>query len=224
MSESNFLRYVIIANGDAPSAETIRHWLRPSDRLICADGGCRVALSHGLRPDYAIGDFDSLSEADFQQLQQDGVDIQRHPPQKNETDLELALQLAISQCASEIVVLGALGGRLDHEMANLMLLAMPGLNQVPVIIAGEKLEIHSLDARQHPATLHLRGHAGDTVSLIPYGGDALGIMTDGLQYPLRHETLSVGPARGVSNVMTQDQARISVADGLLLCIHSLNPI
>lgn len=224
MSESNFLRYVIIANGDAPSAETIRHWLRPGDRLICADGGCRVALSHGLRPDYAIGDFDSLSEADFQQLQQDGVDIQRHPPQKNETDLELALQLAISQCASEIVVLGALGGRLDHEMANLMLLAMPGLNQLPVIIAGEKLEIHSLDARQYPATLHLRGHTGDTVSLIPYGGDALGIMTDGLQYPLRQETLSVGPARGVSNVMTQDQARISVADGLLLCIHSLKPI
>ena len=224
MSESNFLRYVIIANGDEPSAETIRHWLRPGDRLICADGGCRIALRHGLRPDYAIGDFDSLSEADFQQLQQDGVDIQRHPPQKNETDLELALQLAISQCASEIVVLGALGGRLDHEMANLMLLAMPGLNQVPVIIAGEKLEIHSLDARQYPATLHLRGHTGDTVSLIPYGGDALGIMTDGLQYPLRQETLSVGPARGVSNVMTQDQARISVADGLLLCIHSLKPI
>ena len=226
MSESSYVRYVIIANGDAPSAETIRRWLRTGagDRLICADGGCRVALRHGLRPDHAIGDFDSLSEVDFQQLRQHGVDIQRHPPQKNETDLELALQLAISQCASEIVILGALGGRLDHEMANLMLLAMPGLNQTPVIIGGEELEVHSIDARQKSATLHLHGHAGDTVSLIPYGGNALGIVTHGLQYPLRQEALRVGPARGVSNVMTQDQARIDVADGLLLCIHYLKAI
>lgn len=217
-------RHIIIANGDAPTSETVQRWLRPHDCLIGADGGCRIALRLGLRLDYAIGDFDSLAEADLQQLQTLGVHLRRYPAQKDETDLELALQLAISLNASEIVVLGALGGRLDHAMANLMLLAMAGLDKIPVIIADATLEISAINARQAPMALTVKGNIGDTLSLIPFGGDASGIVTQGLQYPLRSETLRVGPARGVSNVMTQAQAQIEVAEGLLLCIHHLLPV
>ncbi len=217
-------RCVIIANGDAPSTQTVQHWLRDGDTLICADGGCQVALTQGLRIDHAIGDFDSLLEADLIRMQALGVAILRHPIHKNETDLELALQLAKSLDPADIVVLGALGGRLDHEMANLMLLAMPELKDTSVLIAGEGIEIHAIDARQQTATLHLRGHAGETVSLIPLGGDAQGIVTHGLYYPLHHEALLVGPARGMSNVMTEDQVKIDVAAGLLLCIHHLKLI
>ncbi len=217
-------RHIIIANGDAPTPETVQRWLRPHDVLIGADGGCRIALQLNLRLDYAIGDFDSLSEADLQQLHAMHVQLRRYPPQKDETDLELALQLAISLNATEIVVLGALGGRLDHEMANLMLLAMAGLDKIPVIIADATLEISAINAQQVPTTLAVKGNIGDTLSLIPFGGDASGIVTQGLQYPLRRETLRVGPARGVSNVMTQTQAQIEVAEGLLLCIHHLLPV
>ncbi len=225
MSTPTFInRCVIIANGDAPSIATVQRWLRAGDTLICADGGCRVALQLNLRPDFAIGDFDSLPEADLARMQALGVTIQRHPVHKNETDLELALLLAHTAQHREIVVLGALGGRLDHEMANLMLLAMPELNGRTVLIASEALEVHAIDARQQPATLTLRGHAGDTVSLIPFGGEAQGIVTTGLYYPLRQEALRVGPARGISNVMTHDQAQIDVAAGLLLCIHHLVPV
>ena len=220
----NNFRCVIIANGDAPSSQTVQHWLRAGDTLICADGGCQIALRLGLRPAYAIGDFDSLPEADLHQMHELGVTIQRHPTHKDETDLELALQWAASLSPSDIVVLGALGGRLDHEMANLMLLAMPGLHGTPVLIAGEAIEIYAIDARQQPTTLSLYGHAGETVSLIPFGGDAQGIVTRGLYYPLFQEALRVGPARGMSNVMTADQAQIDVAAGLLLCIHHLAPV
>ena len=219
----NTNRCVIIANGDAPSAQTVQRWLRPGDTLVCADGGCHIALQMGLRPAIAIGDFDSLSDIDLQQLHALQVDIRRHPAHKDETDLELALQVAAALQPSDIVVLGALGGRLDHEMANLMLLAMPELHGQSTIIAGEGLEIHAIDARQQPATLHLLGRTGETVSLIPFGGDAHGIVTHGLHYPLRNETLRIGPARGVSNVMIADQAQIDVAAGLLLCLHQSNP-
>ncbi len=211
------MRTVIIANGDPPTADDIRQWLRPGDPLICADGGGRAALALGLAPRDVIGDFDSLTPEQLDQLERRGARLHRFSPRKNETDLELALSLAAGQPAvREIVVLGALGGRLDQTIANVMLLAMPCLSGLRVLVASQG-EQTFLISPQHPADL--RGRAGDVVSLIPFGGDARGIVTDGLEYPLRGETLFFGPARGVSNVMQGEQARVALSEGRLLCVH-----
>ena len=230
------MRIIVIANGTPPSPQDVRRWLRLGephhDLLICADGGAKVALQLGLRPHHAVGDFDSLSEDEVHALAQLGTQLHRHPPAKDETDLELSLQLGVDLLkagetseAGEIIILGALGGRIDHELANMMLLAMPALSAARpiiarVIIAHDGVQISLIDARRGPGTHTLHGRAGDLVSLVPFGGDAHGIRTDRLEYPLRDESLVVGPARGVSNVMSDATATVSLQQGMLLCIQT----
>jgi thiamine pyrophosphokinase len=237
------MRIVIIANGTPPAQRDIVRWLRNNDLLMCADGGAKAALALGLSPQHVIGDFDSLTKDELSALQQRGATLHRHPTHKDETDLELALLLAMnlfttentespelkrdkSSVASvssmvnqnEIIVLGALGGRIDHELANMLLLAMPALKGAHVVLAHGDQRLFAIDARDGKATAQLHGHAGDTVSLLPFDGDANGITTAGLEYPLRDESLFVGPARGVSNVMLADEASVSLRAGMLLCV------
>ncbi len=216
------MKVIIIANGDPPSADDVARWLREGDVLICADGGARVALRLNLRPHHVIGDFDSLDEAALSALQARGAQLHRHPTRKDETDLELALRFAVqmplpSEEESEIVVLGAFGGRRDHEMGNILLLAMPALRGRRVTFAHGDTRLFLIDARAAPAQRQWQGAIGDLVSLIPIGGDAHGIETRGLEYPLRGESLFFGPARGVSNVMIAPEAEVRVRQGALLC-------
>ncbi|BCX05072.1 MAG: thiamine pyrophosphokinase [Candidatus Roseilinea sp.] len=225
------MRIVIIANGDPPAKDEVARWLEGGGAtLICADGGARTALALGLAPAHVIGDFDSLSEADLGELERRGAQLHRYPARKDETDLELALLFAAQSAPNgekvEIVVLGARGGRLDHELANMLLLAMPALKCMDVLLAHERERVFLIDARDRPAQLTLHGSAGDTVSLLPFGGDAHGIRTTGLEYPLHDESLFVGPARGVSNVMLGEEATVSLRQGMLLCVvthHSQLP-
>jgi thiamine pyrophosphokinase len=211
------MRTVIIANGEPPSGNELEYWLREGDTLICADGGARAALAYGLLPERVIGDFDSLTEGELDRLAQRGVLLDRHPTHKNETDLELALLHAVSVGNEEIVILGALGGRLDQTVANVMLLAMPQLTHCKVLIASDEEKTFLI---RPGVSFELRGHAGDVVSLIPFGGDAMGIHTEGLEYPLCDETLYFGPARGVSNVMLGERATVTFTSGLLLCVQA----
>lgn len=220
------MRTIIIANGEPPTSADIALWLRAGDRLICADGGARAALALGLKPDCVIGDFDSLSPEELRELERRGAQLRRYSPRKDETDLELALLLAAGRLEGdeptgtppEIVVLGAFGGRRDHELANMLLLAMPALRGAHVMLAhgGERLFV--IDAREGEACAAVRGRPGDLVSLLPFGGDALGVRTAGLEYPLRDESLFIGPARGVSNVLLGEEAQVCVRAGMLLCV------
>lgn len=189
--------------------------MRSGDTLICADGGGRAALALGLSPQFVIGDFDSLTPEELDALAQRGAKLMRYPKEKDETDLELVLMFA-APTHQEIIILGAGGGRLDQTLANMMLLAMPQLTpKHHVIIATANEQVSLIHGGE---TFVLRGEAGRTVSLLPLGGDARGVTTTGLQYPLKDETLRFGPARGVSNVMLSDQATIFARQGSLLVI------
>jgi thiamine pyrophosphokinase len=209
------MRTVIIANGIAPDEATVRCWLNSGTRLFCADGGARTALALGLRPDVVVGDMDSLDEAQQAQLAAMGCRRVVYPVAKDWTDLELALKLAVDEGAAEIVVLGALGGRLDQELANILLLLLPELASIPTRIVDERQEMFV--TRGEAA---IAGQPEDIVSLIPLGGDVTGIVTEGLLYPLRDEPLLAGPARGISNVMMSEVARVTLKSGALLVIHS----
>jgi thiamine pyrophosphokinase len=212
------MRIVIFANGtmEEPRAEAERR-VKPDDVIFGADGGTLHALDAGLIPDHVIGDLDSLSSDLRQQLTDKGTRFHPHPPAKDETDLELALLWAAEQSsAGEIVVLGALGGRPDQELANLLLLALSGLKGHDVRMVGGAWEIRLIRSGE---TLTVRGKPGETVSLIPLGGDARGVTTSGLRYPLEDEVLHFGPARGVSNVLESREAKITLDDGLLWCFH-----
>jgi thiamine pyrophosphokinase len=207
------MRAIIFANGKFPDPSSARDLLRPDDLVIAADGGTRHALAAGVTPDAVIGDLDSLSPEEQAQVEEAGSRIVRFSPHKDETDLELALQYAVRAGATEIIVLAALGGRLDQTVANLLLLAMPELGGIDVhVVEGAQTAFLIQDQAL------IEGQPGDTVSLIPLRGDAVRVTAEGLEWPLQEDTLCFGPARGVSNVLRAEQARVRVQQGLLLCV------
>lgn len=215
------MRIVIFANGviENPKAEIAR-WVGKRDRVVAANGGSSHLLKYGIFPHHIIGDLDSLSPEMQADLEAHKVTIHTYPPHKDETDLELALLWAANQNpAAQIVILGAMGGRPDQALANLLLLALPELKDSDVIIAGDRWIVRVI----HSGETHtLTGSPGDTLSLIPLNGQVDGITTTGLRYPLNNETLYFGPARGVSNAFAATRATISVESGILWCFHQHN--
>lgn len=183
---------------------------------IAADGGLRVAQHYDVQPQIIVGDMDSVNPDDLQAYEQAGVEVHRYSPEKNETDLELALLLAAERGASWVRILGAIGARFDQVLANVYLLALPQLEGVDVALVAGKQIIRLL----RPGETRLQGQVGDTLSLIPISGDVVGITTQHLKYPLRNETLHFGPARGISNVFVAEEASVKIDDGLLLCVHT----
>ncbi len=208
---------LIFANGDIEEIEWIRPYLAASTAVIAADGGSRHLLRLGHLPDVVIGDLDSLPQEAQDWLEAGGVEIYVYPRDKNETDLELALLYAIFHYESDIQILGAMGGRLDQTLANIMLLAHPALVDRHI-----ELVTHHQQAWLVTERTEIRGEVGDKVSFIPIGGDVLVKETSGLRWPLSNETISVGPALGISNAMIEPVASIVVGSGTLLCIHALH--
>jgi len=209
------LRAVIFANGLFNDPGDARRAIRPDDLLIAADGGLRYCLALGLTPAVLIGDFDSLDETEVETMRQAGVQIVRHPAQKDYTDLELAIRHAQALGTSEILVLAALGARWDQTLANLLLPANQELNDIKIKLLDGP---HELEILHGGARLEIQGEPGDTVSLVPIGGNALGVITRGLQYPLNDEILFFGATRGVSNALTDKKATIQLKHGLIVCI------
>jgi thiamine pyrophosphokinase len=207
------MRAIIFANGEFKDVQEARDLLRADDLLIAVDGGTRHTWEVGVDPQRVIGDLDSLTPAEQNRLRSTGAQIMSVPPRKDETDLELALLYAASEGAESIIVLAALGGRLDQTIANLFLLALPELDGIEVrVVEGPQV---AFLIRDHAL---IEGQPGDTVSLIPLAGDADGVVTEGLEWPLDGDTLRFGPARGVSNLLKLPQASVRVRQGLLLCI------
>lgn len=209
-------RTIVVANGDPPSATDMRRWWRPGDRIVAADGGAKSILSLGLVPDVIVGDMDSLDVESRDRLARQGCRLVAHPADKDETDLELALLLAVAEGATEIVLLGALGGRLDQLLANILLLTLPQLAAVSVKLVTNKQEAFVVRGGEE---VTVEGQVGDTLSLIPLSGDARGVYTQGLKWSLAGDTLLAGPARGVSNVVVSLPVSVRLKAGLLLVVH-----
>ena len=207
-------RILIFANGELPDLNKARSLLRADDTVICADGGTRHALALGIRPDLIIGDLDSVDEGDVQKFRSEGVNVEAHPRDKNETDLELAINRAIEMKPESLVIVAALGGRLDQTLANITLLVDPRLSRFHVRLDDGVEEI--LLCRD---TIEVHGRDGDLVSLIPWQGAVSGIQTEGLKWPLRHETLYPDKTRGISNELVGGSATVSMEPGLLLIVH-----
>jgi thiamine pyrophosphokinase len=213
------VRALIFANGDPASPEIARHWMQPDAIAIAADGGARNALAVGVVPDAVIGDLDSLPEAIRADLEARGAVFALHPERKDQTDLELALLYALERGATEIVILSGLGGRWDQSLANILLLTLPQLRGVPARIVDPHQSL-SVATAGRPA--RIEGQIGDTLSLIALGGDAGGVTIEGCEYRLDDAPLPFGPSLGISNVLSEPEAAVSVKDGMVLVIHIRN--
>lgn len=209
---------LLFANGELNRGVMLDRLLASVDspRVICADGGALHARALGWWPHAIIGDLDSLSAEQVAAFAAAGVEIIRHPPEKDETDLELALRYCRRTGAKSIQILGALGGRFDQTLANIFLLTLPDFRHMRVEIIDGDQSIRLLQ----PGSYQIDGARGDTISLIPLTNEADGIRTRDLQYPLADETLRLGPARGISNVMLTEEAAVEFAGGMLLLIHT----
>jgi thiamine pyrophosphokinase len=212
--EGFYLRVLIVANGEITSWERFPFEADAFNKVIAVDGGYHHCQTLGLNTDIVIGDLDSLHERDLEKLQHSGTQLLSFPAEKDEIDLELALIHAVEIGAEEIVVLGGLGGRFDMSLANLSLLAHPELSEVLITFWHNQQKIWLVQ----PPMTEIKGNIGDTLSLIPFGGEVRGIQTTNLAYPLQDESLPFGPARGVSNVFTADIASISLESGMLLAV------
>ncbi len=207
-------RAVIFVNGQIQDPESVRKLLLEKDVLIAANGGTRHALLMGFLPSVVIGDLDSLKDIERKRLEAGGCKLIRHPRDKNETDFELALSFAVEAGYSPILVIGALGGRLDQILGNLSLLTGAELANLDI-----QMDDGVETARFTRGSMDIHGEPGDTVSLIPWGGEVKGISTTGLRWPLKNETLFSDKTRGISNELMESRGSVSIQSGLLLVIR-----
>lgn len=213
-------RVVIFANGQLPDLGAARSLLQTGDEIIAADGGANHMMKMGILPKTVIGDLDSVDEGTLLKLTSAEVEVQQYSEDKNETDIELALQYAVELKPSAILIVGALGGRLDQTLANLSLLTDPALAGIDLRLDDGVEEVffcRATVANRGQAQVH--GRSGDIVSLIPWNGPVEGVKTEGLQWPLYAETLYPYRSRGISNAMLTGTATVSIQSGLLLVVH-----
>lgn len=210
------MKAIVVAGGDAASDDAAL--LAGAELVVAADSGASWLARIGVRPDVVIGDMDSVDPSLLDRLKADGVAIERHPAEKDASDAELAVARAISAGASEVLILGALGGeRLDHELANLLLLADGAWNHTALRIVRGGTSVRALQGGDE---LELTGVPGDLVTLLSLDGDAAGVRTQGLRYALTGETLPIGRSRGLSNEVERAPASVSLERGTLLVIET----
>lgn len=212
--QRNMQRIIIFANGELPELDRARLLLHSDDTIICADGGTRHALALGIQPDLIIGDMDSAEKGQLQALREADVALELFPYDKNETDLELAIHRAIELQPQQLLILAALGGRLDQTLGNIALLSGARLSNIDVRLDDGVEEIFLCRNQSQ-----IQGRSGDLISLIPWQGAVTEIQTENLKWSLHHETLYPDKTRGISNQMIGDFASVSIGSGLLLIVH-----
>ncbi len=217
MRINNLSRIIIFANGHLPDLEKARAIIHTDDTILAADGGSRHVLALGLRPDLIIGDLDSITEEERLKMESDGVKIAKYSHDKNETDLELAIQHALDAKPEQIIIVAGLGGRIDQTLANLAL-----ISDIQFAQSDVRLDDGVEEAFFCRDQVQVQGKSGDVVSLIPWQGTVTGVRTENLEWPLHNEILYPEKSRGVSNEMTSDTASIEIKSGLLLIVHRRN--
>lgn len=225
------VRAIVLLGGDLPRRNdldaTWPGWDRDAAFVVAADGGARAAEPLGLTLDLIVSDADTLTSAELAAFAERGIGVRVVPAAKDATDAELAVEAALEAGATALTLVGALGGaRLDHELANLALLALEELGPLEATVVDGTTRVRLVSAPGPgggPVRLALDGRSGDLVSLVPFGEDVLGVTTIGLAWTLVEASLRLGTSRGVSNVRSGPAAAVSVRSGRLLVVEALPP-
>jgi thiamine pyrophosphokinase len=205
---------LVFAGGDPVDGYVAARLPTGAATVVAADSGVEHALALGCKVDVVVGDFDSADRAAVDAAVAAGAEVRRYPPAKAQSDLELALHAARERGASRLVVVDGGGGRLDHLLGNLLLLASPEFADVDVeaIVGRARITVIRREAR-------LSGAPGDLCSLFAIGGLARGVRTAGLLYPLDGEDLLPGSTRGLSNELVELVATVSIEHGTVLAVQ-----
>ncbi len=217
------MRCVILAGGEwnqkfASSYIEQQYGTKKPDLVIAVDKGMERVKALNWKPDIILGDYDSVSTEVLKEYEaQSGIEKLQFPPEKDYTDLHLAIETAIHHGATEICILAATGTRLDHTFANMGLLMLCMQQGIPAELADSHNRIRMIN---HSLKLSKREQFGTYVSLIPYTQEVTGITLTGFRYPLTDATLTMGISRGVSNEIVEEVAEITLQTGCLFVIES----
>lgn len=209
------MQTLIITNGNIKKKHYLKTLAQEHDYVICADGAVRHLRAVGVLPSYVVGDMDSIREEDLHWLHENHVPIKKYDTNKDYTDTELAIRHAFDDGARRITLTGALGGRIDHCMGNIYLLAF--IHQL-----GCMGKIVEWDAEVMVVSSHItmEWNVADTVSLIPFTESVEGVCIKGFKYPLVNETLLLGHTRGLCNVVSEQIQSVTIERGKLLVIRN----
>ncbi len=206
--------HTIVAAGGDPPHEMWHETLGRADHVIAADSGLAHLYALRLQPDVVVGDFDSVDPAHLERATAEGARIERHSPDKDATDLELALAVARDAGTTELTVIGVGGGRIDHHLAGLAVLADPGWStmRITALVGADRIHV----VHDHIA---LTGPTASIVTLIAVGGPAIGVTTTGLRWALHDARLSSTSTLGVSNEIVDSPATVSLRAGTVFAIQ-----
>lgn len=207
------MKAVIFAGGKLSDYKAAQEYLKGADIIICADSGFHHAMGMGVVPDLLLGDMDSISGEDLKKAKSLGVEMQGFPREKDYTDTMLALEAARERGATSALLLAGIGDRPDHSLANAFLMLQAKKMGIELTLAGENWEMFLIYDQAE-----ISGQRGELLSLIPLSAEAVGIETQGLYYPLRGESISLGVPRGISNVFTGEKAVVKLKGGILLAV------
>lgn len=204
-------RCVIFGAGPIQDDQITRSFLQQDDFILCADGGYAYAHKMGLRPDLLIGDFDSMRPPEHA-----GCEVCAYPPEKDDTDMLLALKCGLERGFRDYLILGGLGGRLDHTVANFTVLAYAIDHGAKAVLRDEKNAAILL----RDSSISVPACPECKLSVFPYGGGAEGVYLRGVKYPLEDYEMDPYCTLGVSNEILPSGGKISVKNGTLLLIFS----
>ncbi|NLG89614.1 MAG: thiamine diphosphokinase [Clostridiaceae bacterium] len=209
------MNVLIIGNGSFEPGSVFIETVELSDLVVCADGGARHLYALGIKPDVLVGDFDSIPRDILEEYKKANVEIIKYPVRKDMTDVELAIECAVSRGASRIFIFGAFGTRIDHTLSNLHLLHRLLDSGIEGVLFDEKNAVYLIDDQ-----IKIKRRENHKLSLLPAAPVVEGIYTEGLAYPLKDAVMKVGTTLGISNEFTSDEASVSIRKGRLFIIVS----
>ena len=187
------------------------------DYLIAVDKGLEFCYRANIRPDEMLGDFDSARPEIRTYFEKLDIPVQLYKPEKDQTDMENAMRLALKRGSSEILVLGATGTRIDHVLGSIYDLNIALEAGVPCALLDAHNRIRMI---HHGLQIKREEQYGKYVSLLAFGGSAKNITLKGFYYPLHEYTMQAGDGLGISNEITDDEAEIIVESGTLIVVES----
>lgn len=205
------MKAVLVCNGSICDYNEIKKYISNNDYIISVDGGAGHLRRMGIAPNVLIGDFDSANSEDLQYFIDLGINKLKFPAEKDMTDSELAIEKAVEMGADELLFIGAMGSRVDHSLANLLLLKKCLDIGIKACILDENNQIYMFKS-----TFTMPKQDGYKLSLIPISAKVTGVTTFGLKYKLNNATMHLGTSWGVSNEFIEDEATVKIGEGILM--------
>lgn len=212
------MKSLIICSGEVKDYDFLRRLILGFDYIACADGGINHLLNIGEKPHIVIGDLDSTSKDALEYIKENNIKINKFPSKKNMTDTELCIEYCISKKYKDITLVGAIGGRIDHTLANIFLLRKYSQIGVKLSIVGGKDIISYINGKMEIE----KKDENFSMSIIPISLEGIIVSIDGVLYPLDHKKIDYGSTLGISNLIKEKIATVNIHRGEALVVESID--